>query len=748
MSADPKQILLADADERSRQLIQLSLEKEGHSVHVVAGTIDALTALHTRAFDLVLAEVELSDGDGFELLSQCRLDPATANLPFVLITSSPETHTSAATAAGAADVIAKPVRVKSVVDSVQRLLGVGGATLAAAPADVPMDAVFSVQYRSFVANLGNLPAAANAVIRCFDGKRSLREALEIAPVDREQALAMIPVLIEAEVLVADPRSGAAVDAYVTGRATSEHLAASDSSGSSRAGDLAARDDAATRAAAAEQERLEAAARAAEETARLAAEAAARAAEEARKKAEEARQRAEAERRRREEEERRRALAEIETLDAESRRLEEARAAELDAARDEAERLLKDAEARAASLEADARRKAAALDLRTREITEKRMSLTAKLAAISAAPAPPPPPAPRDPAIDAHRESERRAMERDASSATLVMSPQSVEHAEASFGRALEPASATASPAAPAAGQAPAGTDGDGHFEDSFFRDSSFFAERGAEAHHDDELFAEPAREGVPPVVWAIGGLMLVGLIVLLLSGGSEEPRPTPPPPAAPTPAAVADEGSAEGSEAAVPAGPSDEELAAIALAQATEAASVAGNGEGADVQYKAQTIAETATPAAAAPSAPATPRAERPATPRATPPEPPRPTPPAGESDAERAMTTCANNASSGDYGATISSCQDAVRLNPRNSDAYTYLGKANYEIGNVSEAINFLDQAVRLNARNRTALLALGAAKQDAGDLAGARQAYESYLEISPDSRHAAEVRSILESL
>lgn len=756
MSADRSTILLVDADERSRQLIELSLTKAGHTVTAVSGTLDALVALHGGAFDLIVSEVALSDGDGFELLEQCKLDPTTAKVPFAMLTADPDADSARATEAGADEVIAKPIRIKAVMETLGAMLA--GVARPSEPPPLPTDAVFTVEYRSFVANLGNLPPAANVLIRMFDGKRTLEQAVADSGIDETTALELVPLLIDAEVLQPEAAFADEVAAYVSARdavaAPKPSAAAAPSTSSAPAPDPAA----------AEQARLEAEARAAEEAARQAAEAAQRAADEARRRAEEARRRAEEERRRREEEERRLTLAEIEALDSEQARIQAERQAELDAAREEAERVLREAESRAASLEADARRKSGSFSERERSLADKRRTLTEKLQAIGAAAPPAPRPVIPEPATEAiadARERERRAMERDAAGGTVGMSPavaggfgaaERSAPAPTQAGYPSPEASGFGTPATPAyteppSAQLPAPSPAPGGaLEDSFFKDSQFFTKPGAT--DDDELFAEPAREGVPPVVWAIGAVLLLGLLVFLLSGGERTEEPVEPTPVAEAPP---EEGS-EPEEPAEPAGPTEEELAAQALAEAEEAARRVAGDQASDVHFEAQDVADSIIPpetepvlAATTPPRDRAPRAERPAREE----RPARdPAPARGDSDAEEALSSCANYSSSGDYGATISACQEAVRLNPRSSDAYTYLGKANYEVGNVDEAINYLGRAVSINGRNRNALLALGAARQDAGDNAGAREAYERYLEINPDSRHAAEVRSILETL
>ena len=58
---------------------------------------------------------------------------------------------------------------------------------------------------------------------------------------------------------------------------------------------------------------------------------------------------------------------------------------------------------------------------------------------------------------------------------------------------------------------------------------------------------------------------------------------------------------------------------------------------------------------------------------------------------APSAATACANAYNGGNYGDAISLCEAAARLNARDSNVYTYLGNAHFEVGNDSEAGSYL---------------------------------------------------------
>lgn len=124
-------ILLIDSDERSRRLTELSLRKAGHPVSGVASLAAAVVAFRSAPPALILTEARLSDGSALTLLAQIKAEGR--NLPVIVVSDGSDASLpAAAQAAGAADVVARPLQLRELVaritDILARATSLGVAT--------------------------------------------------------------------------------------------------------------------------------------------------------------------------------------------------------------------------------------------------------------------------------------------------------------------------------------------------------------------------------------------------------------------------------------------------------------------------------------------------------------------------------------------------------------------------------------------------------------------------------------------
>ena len=120
-------LLLAVEDEpRNAALLQAILGRAGYRLYVATGVTEARAFLDDETPDLVLLDRHLPDGDGLDLIPEIRGSERLGNVPILLVSASVlPRDVKVAMDAGADGFLAKPVRVKPLVDEVRRLLDAG-----------------------------------------------------------------------------------------------------------------------------------------------------------------------------------------------------------------------------------------------------------------------------------------------------------------------------------------------------------------------------------------------------------------------------------------------------------------------------------------------------------------------------------------------------------------------------------------------------------------------------------------------
>lgn len=102
-------------------IIQVALLKEGYDVLVTHDGVDGLKAAVTEKPDLIICDAVMPRMDGFGLLRALRANPATVDIPIILLTSKATGEDEQrALEAGFLDFIAKPVQPIRIVTRVKR----------------------------------------------------------------------------------------------------------------------------------------------------------------------------------------------------------------------------------------------------------------------------------------------------------------------------------------------------------------------------------------------------------------------------------------------------------------------------------------------------------------------------------------------------------------------------------------------------------------------------------------------------
>jgi len=97
------------------------LRRWGYRVTTVASVAAGLVALERDCPDLVISDLRLPDGDGFQLVRAARTAPRPP--PVIIVTGVPsEDRRRAAVTAGAAAFLAKPFKTSTLLELVQSAL--------------------------------------------------------------------------------------------------------------------------------------------------------------------------------------------------------------------------------------------------------------------------------------------------------------------------------------------------------------------------------------------------------------------------------------------------------------------------------------------------------------------------------------------------------------------------------------------------------------------------------------------------
>jgi len=119
-----KKILIVEDNSDIRELMAFFLERVGYEV-IKAGTgLAGIEQAKTTHPDLITMDLGLPDIRGDEVTSRLKIQPSTKHIPVVIITAYYEDAplVQRALAAGACEVLYKPVELRTLADTLRRVL--------------------------------------------------------------------------------------------------------------------------------------------------------------------------------------------------------------------------------------------------------------------------------------------------------------------------------------------------------------------------------------------------------------------------------------------------------------------------------------------------------------------------------------------------------------------------------------------------------------------------------------------------
>ncbi len=116
-------ILIVEDEKSLLDLLEMSLTAEGYNVRTAQNASEAVAAIDTDTFDLILLDLILPDRPGVELAGKIKNTPQTAHIPIIMLTAKDkETDIVVGLNIGADDYVTKPFSMQVLIARIQTVL--------------------------------------------------------------------------------------------------------------------------------------------------------------------------------------------------------------------------------------------------------------------------------------------------------------------------------------------------------------------------------------------------------------------------------------------------------------------------------------------------------------------------------------------------------------------------------------------------------------------------------------------------
>jgi two-component system chemotaxis response regulator CheY len=121
-----KTIMTVDDSASMRQMVSFTLKKAGYEVVEAVDGVDALEKLGNGAISMLIADINMPNMEGIELVRRVREKPKYKFIPIILLTTeSRDDRKKEGRSAGATGWIVKPFKPEQLLAVISKVLGEG-----------------------------------------------------------------------------------------------------------------------------------------------------------------------------------------------------------------------------------------------------------------------------------------------------------------------------------------------------------------------------------------------------------------------------------------------------------------------------------------------------------------------------------------------------------------------------------------------------------------------------------------------
>lgn len=117
-------ILIVDDSASMRQMVSFTLKEAGYAVEEAVDGVDALGKAKTKAFNIVVTDVNMPNMDGISLIRELRTLASYKFTPLLMLTTeSDDSKKQEGKSAGATGWMVKPFNPEQLLATVKKVLG-------------------------------------------------------------------------------------------------------------------------------------------------------------------------------------------------------------------------------------------------------------------------------------------------------------------------------------------------------------------------------------------------------------------------------------------------------------------------------------------------------------------------------------------------------------------------------------------------------------------------------------------------